>query len=416
MNRTFIDILAPGIEVVQTNRGSTVTTAPHPPGTSVSAPHVTGTIALLQEFASQQIMNVGAPRWKPSAGVGQPAPAQRHEVIKAVLMNSVDKFIDDGTVTVPGDGMPAPRGTFLGMERTVTKLPQQGNQSPTWFDSDAYDDDTITGSGFVPLDDEMGTGHLNAKRAAQQYAPGEFDAGGAAVPLIGWDYGQTTGEDNNQKYVFAQQLTAGSFISITLTWDRHVDFQNDTAPTGAFNTGDTFEPSMSPAHFPENDDQINDLDLYLLPQGAFNINAAVAASVSIVGTEEHIFFIIPQTDNYEFWVNQFDQEMFAVGQSYAVAWWFGTAPPLVVQGDYNGDQIVNAQDYDAWRTNFGSTNAMVDGNGNGVVDAADYVIWRKNTTVGSGSFTAVPEPSGLMLFGVASLFIYGVGQLRRAPA
>jgi hypothetical protein len=31
-----------------------------------------------------------------------------------------------------------------------------------------------------------------------------------------------------------------------------------------------------------------------------------------------------------------------------------------------------------WRSNFGSTSIDGDGNGDGVVDAADYVIWRKH--------------------------------------
>ena len=160
---------------------------------------------------------------------------------------------------------------------------------------------------------------------------------------------------------------------------------------------------------PDSDDLINDLDIFLLPKGSFSITQAVAESTSAEGTLEHIFFQIPTTDEYEIWVRQFDADI-AGGQDYAIAWWFGVAPPLIVQGDYNGDQVVNAQDYTAWRGNFGGTvspGTGADGNANGVIDAGDYVVWRNNLSAGSGSLAAVPEPSGLVPLAVASLLLHG---------
>jgi subtilisin family serine protease len=138
--RTTIDILAPGegIEVVDLGGGTPDVRF----GTSYAAPHVVGTVALLQEFAEAQI-----------PGPGWGANARHHEVMKAVLMNSADK-IEDTSGT----------GQLLGMEKTI--LDTNGDN---WLQSDAFLNTSI------PLDDQMGAGQLNAKRAVQQFAPGEFD-------------------------------------------------------------------------------------------------------------------------------------------------------------------------------------------------------------------------------------------------
>jgi hypothetical protein len=110
----------------------------------------------------------------------------------------------------------------------------------------------------------MGAGHLNASRALQQFSPGEFDPDGAEVPLLGWDLHSTSGLNDVNKYVFNQELAEGSYISITLAWDRRVALDDDSGIPGAFDSGDTFEIYSEP----DADDQINDLDLYLMPRGA----------------------------------------------------------------------------------------------------------------------------------------------------
>ncbi|MCA9188726.1 MAG: dockerin type I repeat-containing protein, partial [Planctomycetales bacterium] len=48
---------------------------------------------------------------------------------------------------------------------------------------------------------------------------------------------------------------------------------------------------------------------------------------------------------------------------------------ILVEGDYNGNGIVDAADYTVWKDTFGSSDDLIaDGNGNGIVDAADYTI------------------------------------------
>jgi len=392
--RTSIALIAPGdlVELAGVGDVHRITDG----GTSYATPHVTGTVALLQQYANERIMDGG---WNATR-------ARRHEVMKAVLMNSADKIIDDGTFTIPGDAGPAPPGTFLGMERTVID-----QQDMNWLQSDAYTDE------FIPLDEQMGAGHLNAKRALQQFSPGEFDSDGADVPLIGWDYGHTAGEDDHNKYPFSLPLVGGSFLSITLAWDRHVEFQTDTAPFNEFNIGDTFQPSMSPAIQPENDDQINDLDIHLLPKGALNLGSEIATSFSAVGTLEHLFFRIPATGEYEFWINQFDADI-AGGQDYAVAWWAAAVPnPNPAQGDYSGNGTVGPEDYNIWKADFGTSFAAADGNGNGVVDAADYTIWRNHLgeMAQGGGLAAVPEPGSGLFVGTLFLVLATRHRRRRHP-
>jgi PEP-CTERM motif/LVIVD repeat len=95
------------------------------------------------------------------------------------------------------------------------------------------------------------------------------------------------------------------------------------------------------------------------------------------------------------------------------------ASAVVIPGDYNQDMVVNAADYDVWRSTFGTTRSSAhdapyaDGNYDGIVNAADYVVWRNNFgqiqsgfAVGSG-LAAVPEPASLVLL------LMGVGMMSR---
>jgi len=186
--RTYTDLLAPGRGVLVTGPGNSSSIAP--PGTSFAAPHVTGGVALLQEHANTQIGN-GVAGWTPQA--------RRHEVMKAVLMNSADK--------VAGR---------LGSTRTVLKK-----------NGDTWDQSLADRDSFIVLDEGMGAGHLNVARAVTQYASGAQGPNGVPVPLIGWDYDSTDFDGDINKYVLNQELAQGSYISITLAWDREVTFSVD---------------------------------------------------------------------------------------------------------------------------------------------------------------------------------------------
>jgi hypothetical protein len=390
-NRTLIDIIAPGEEIEVAAIGAPFPAAVRP-GTSYAAPHVAGTVALLQEHADNNYDPLD-PQWSENA--------RRHEVMKAVMMNSADK-IEEGTAPPPG-ALPIPPGGLLGMERTVLK--QDGVS--TWFDSAAYGDGFGEQGGFVPLDEEMGAGHLNASRALTQFAPGEWPSDSDDVPLIGWDWGTTTGinpvteQGDINRYRFEEPLLGSSFVSITLAWDRQVEFAVDNGTMNHFDEDDSFEDYTQDPFQPQADSVINNMVLWLLPGNASTTDDAIAMSDFNEGTVQHIFFQIPEDGEYQFWVEQFDEEEETI-QDYAVAWW-AKAVPSDSPGDFDGDDDVDDDDFDEFKSNFG-TGSGADADNDGDSEGADFLAWQQDYGTGVPAVAAhapVPEPAPWVLAAVA---------------
>jgi hypothetical protein len=418
--RAWVSLMAPGENIdVDTIQGRINLSGG---ATSFAAPMVTATVALLQQFAEQQ---------HAAGGIGanfSTIDFRHHEVMKAVLMNSADKLIDNHTITAGGQLVP--QGGLLGMTRTA--LDKNGHN---WLQSTAYDDDVNTGSGLVALDPQMGAGELNARRAFTQLNAGEYHSFQVSnepeVPVIGWDYGQTRplGTGSSNIYKFNQNLVGGSFVSITLAFDRTVQFATGGAG-GVFHSGDTFTPSANAID--PGEDQLSDLDLYLLPKGATNINQAVAASTAF-GTVDHFFYQIPfaQSGEYEFWVNEFNNN--TDPEKYAVAWWAdGTGRLTSGVGDLNRDDHVDASDINSMLSALTDASAYAlangltadqlallgDVNGDGTFTNADIQSLLDLLKSGGGSTSPVPEPAAwlLMIFAMPAAMLLRGEKVRKWAA
>lgn len=289
--RRSIGLVAPGAEVPLVNPDGSITRSS---GTSFAAPHVTAAVALLQEYGDRQL----ATSCTPACKLPWTLDARQQEVMRAVLLNSADK-VEDG-----GDG------SLLGMSRTIV---DKSNRN--WLASDAYRDTKI------PVDIQMGTGQLNAYRAYQQFSPGQWNPE-APVPAIGWDYRtfpretakQASQSQPFQEYVLEQPLQAGSFVSITLAWNRVVDLVDENG-NKAYDIGEEFR-----------DRGLNNLDLYLMRAEDTDPRDAIWSSISDVDSLEHIFYQIPQTGRYKVRV-QFREQVNPLPQPYALAWWTKPVSP-----------------------------------------------------------------------------------------
>jgi hypothetical protein len=290
--RRAIGLVAPGndVSLVALN-GSLMTSS----GTSFAAPHVTATVALLQEYGDRQLRRSCI---QPGCTLPWTLDARREQVMKAVLLNSADKIQD------AGDGL------TLGMSRTILN---KNNRS--WIESDAYSDRK------VPLNTQMGAGQLNAFRAYQQFSPGQY-APIAAVPAIGWDYrtvglkseseGKTKAAEADtpsfRDYVLDKPLQKGSFVSATLVWNRLVELI-DKNNNGEFDMEESFR-----------DRGLNTLTLYLMRADDNDVNQSIWSSISDVDSVQHLFHPVPETGRYKLRV-QFQRQVNEATQPYAIAWW-----------------------------------------------------------------------------------------------
>jgi hypothetical protein len=347
--RVSAGIMAPGEGILAALPGNQE--EPNFGGTSGAAPHVTGTVALLHQYGQYKINNQASAFWK--AGT-----ARRHEVMKAVLLNSADK-----TENVHGS------------TRTIIS-----NTGYRWEHSLANT------RADLPLDLRLGAGHLNVQNAFRQYRSGEWDVGeigslqniypeldkaaARIVPSIGWDYGLSrnafddeTGLDYSvdSVYVINRTLQAGEVIAATVCWDRRVELISPIPN----------DYTQGFVEYDNVDEIFKDLDLFIYPAGADPKGPNwVDASTSAVDNVEHVFYEVEETGMYQIVVC--NSGGLQDDNWFGVAWWAGEN----LGGDFNFDSNVDGADLNDWRSNFG-VNSESDADNDGDSDGADFLAWQR---------------------------------------
>jgi hypothetical protein len=387
------DILAPGVWV-----GDGISyDGWYAQGTSFAAPHVTGTAALLADYAGRN------PTSDPLGPRG----------MKALILNSARKrqLIGPESVSAVSYDRAAASSLFdkdylnCGGGDCTIQTPGTATSTDEWSPS-AWNYSSGKFSVTKPLDDEQGVGYLDATRAIINLA-GD-NSGPGLVAGIGWDESVIAPSDLPSAHTYAinQVLAAGSFLTATLVWDRIV-IEGDA--NGIVNDVDTYSFG-----------ELANLDLRVLDA----VGAVIAESISMTDNVEHLHVPLPANAASGDYKLQVSNTGGALATDFALAWW--TDPTPLVPGDYNLDGTVDTADYQVWRAGFGDstdTKPLIHGDGNkdGTVDAADYAVWRDHVGdvwpgIGAGSMDpiAVPEPPSSLSLIVVSIFASWIWVCRSA--
>lgn len=249
-------------------------------------------------------------------------------------------------------------------------------------------------------------GELNIYRSYHILAAGQQLGDGSVVDPIGWDYAETVAEPTD--YFF--EVPPGwrlHELSALLTWNR--DVVDADAGIG-------FDPQPSLAN----------LDLLLVAADDLVTGELIDLSLSLVDNVEHVYLNEDLGIGEGLGPGQYALRVIAptADVSYALAWL--TSMELVI-GDMNLDGIVDFEDIDPFVLGLNDPNAYVttygvapnlhgDIDGDGDQDFDDiggFAAMLEPPSARVSFLQAVPEPSALLLAGLALAGLLGWSKLHR---
>ncbi|MGD9634768.1 MAG: PEP-CTERM sorting domain-containing protein [Pirellulales bacterium] len=155
------------------------------------------------------------------------------------------------------------------------------------------------------------------------------------------------------------------------------------------------------------DDVFDSIDIHY--QFVDDIMAADTAARAAAGSYNTAYYDSMWSQTGDFTRVLFQEASEAVADGWYTAWVNAGSPipNLGLTGDYNGDNVIDAGDYTAWRDAVGvSPNPLVNDPTPATVDESDFTYWKEHFGQSIGGFsaaTAVPEPAAVSLLFAAAI-------------
>lgn len=327
------DILAPGDEIGDGKSFSGGESS----GTSFAAPHVTGVAALLAAGTEK------LPDGLPLGNVGE----CNHLAQKAIILNSARKRHINGpeanhphaedyqggyfwdhdsdaatpNLEVPRTDQQPSDSDYLTAGGKLRAGGTPGDPKTAEWTPSKWSSDGTKLTVLRPLDDEQGTGVLDAERSLIQYDGGEQEEKAqnpGGIRPIGWNREPLSADFGTDIYEFNFPISQGTFITASLVWDRVIEeFDGDNIVEDT----DTYVDSTDGLGF------LPDFDLFFYYEDTL-LASSIGIGNSLFGQNvEHLHYPVPYYgDPFDYSIRV---DLSGSGNDhydYALAWWTTPVP------------------------------------------------------------------------------------------
>jgi len=164
--------------------------------------------------------------------------------------------------------------------------------------------------------------------------------------------------------------------------------------------------------------ELLDSTLAPLPYPAASVVGMAALNEDQFESTDSILFdvVLPATGDYFIEVRPaFKSVADKVGDYELLVYVIDESPATELAADFDDDGDVDSDDRDIWEASYGVDDGA-DADKDGDSDGRDFIAWQRqfgSTVPLSAASTAVPEPSGILLWGLGLVLFWRTGDLRK---